>query len=152
MSVDRRQILTTTFLTGAATVLRQITSFEAKAVLPGEDAVPSTTDIAEIDFRYSPCHWQTTFCFPDDEYKSLVGDRGALMYEFSQNKFADPREFGTVVEFTLEACSPTGSRDKSFKRPASRSSKLRSSIRPPQWNWLHSQPTVPAKDAWTTCS
>jgi hypothetical protein len=87
-------------------VVTQITSFEASAVLPAEDAVPGTTDMARIDFRYSPSHWQTTFCFPDDEYKSLVGDRGELMYEFSQNKFADPREFGTVVEFTLEGMQP----------------------------------------------
>ncbi|MBI5215288.1 MAG: twin-arginine translocation signal domain-containing protein [Ignavibacteriae bacterium] len=33
-----------------------------------------------IDFRYSPSTWQSTFCFPDDPYKSLVGKYGELLY------------------------------------------------------------------------
>ena len=38
----------------------------------------SSPDIRPIDFRYSPRSWQTAFCFPDDRYKSLVGERGEL--------------------------------------------------------------------------
>ena len=34
----------------------------------------------EIDFRYSPKMWQSTYCFPDEPYKSLVGERGDLRY------------------------------------------------------------------------
>lgn len=35
---------------------------------------------SKIDFRYSPPDWQSTFCFPDDESKSLVGKDGDLRY------------------------------------------------------------------------
>jgi hypothetical protein len=34
----------------------------------------------DVDFRYAPEFWQTMFCFPDDEYKSIVGKNGELMY------------------------------------------------------------------------
>ncbi len=33
-----------------------------------------------VDFRYSPSTWQSTFCFPDDPNKSLVGKFGELLY------------------------------------------------------------------------
>src|ERR1041384_1215617 len=33
----------------------------------------------EVDFRYAPGTWQSTYCFPDDPYKSLVGKRGELL-------------------------------------------------------------------------
>ncbi len=33
-----------------------------------------------VDFRYSPKNWQSTYCFPDDPYKSLVGKNGELLY------------------------------------------------------------------------
>ncbi|MBI5476907.1 MAG: hypothetical protein HY964_09255 [Ignavibacteriales bacterium] len=31
-----------------------------------------------IDFRYAPKDWQSTFCFPDDPHKNLVGKMGDL--------------------------------------------------------------------------
>lgn len=34
----------------------------------------------EVDFRYAPGDWQSTYCFPDDPYKSLVGKHGELLY------------------------------------------------------------------------
>ncbi len=33
-----------------------------------------------IDFRYAPSFWQSTYCFPDDPHKSLVGKNGELLY------------------------------------------------------------------------
>jgi hypothetical protein len=33
----------------------------------------------EIDFRYAPGRWQSTYCFPDDPHKSLVGKEGELL-------------------------------------------------------------------------
>jgi hypothetical protein len=33
-----------------------------------------------IDFRYAPKDWQSTFCFPDDPSKNLVGKLGDLRY------------------------------------------------------------------------
>ena len=35
-----------------------------------------------INFRYAPPFWQSTFCFPDDPYKSLVGKSGELLYGY----------------------------------------------------------------------
>src|ERR1051326_6342802 len=35
---------------------------------------------SRVDFRYAPAHWQSTYCFPDDPYKSLVGKHGELLY------------------------------------------------------------------------
>src|ERR1017187_9047453 len=43
---------------------------------PAETQNPS----AAIDFRYSPLSYQTAYCFPDDHYKSLIGERGELRY------------------------------------------------------------------------
>jgi len=55
---------------------------------------------ASIDFRYSPLSWQTAYCFPDDPYKSLVGERGELRYGHpGRGKAID--YFPTVVEFSL---------------------------------------------------
>lgn len=36
-----------------------------------------------IDFRYAPADWQSTYCFPDDPHKSLVGKHGELRYGHS---------------------------------------------------------------------
>src|ERR1019366_1196832 len=38
------------------------------------------TPSAAIDFRYSPLSWQTAYCFPDDHFKSLIGEHGELRY------------------------------------------------------------------------
>lgn len=37
-------------------------------------------EIEAIDYRYAPSSWQSTYCFPDDPYKSLVGRTGELLY------------------------------------------------------------------------
>jgi hypothetical protein len=44
----------------------------------GDSAAAATG--TEINFRYSPKSWQSTFCFPDDSNKSLVGKHGELLY------------------------------------------------------------------------
>jgi hypothetical protein len=41
-----------------------------------------------IDFRYAPLSGQTAFCFPDDPYKSLVGERGELRYADATVEFS----------------------------------------------------------------
>ena len=50
--------------------------------------IPESTDMHStdssdhdpIDFRFSPPDWQSTFCFPDDAFKSLVGKHGDVRY------------------------------------------------------------------------
>jgi hypothetical protein len=54
-----------------------------------------------VDFRYAPSQYQTAFCFPDDHYKSLVNERGSLLYDFPADQLASIDQFGTVLEFTL---------------------------------------------------
>src|SRR5436309_16022148 len=44
---------------------------------------PSPPPKDVVDFRYAPAFWQSTYCFPDDPYKSLVGKNGALLYGHS---------------------------------------------------------------------
>ena len=46
------------------------TALAADPSAAGQSATP-------IDFRYAPLSGQTAFCFPDDPFKSLVGERGA---------------------------------------------------------------------------
>jgi hypothetical protein len=46
----------------------------------GNGPSPKTGVTGEVDFRYAPSSWQSTYCFPDDPYKSLVGKMGELLY------------------------------------------------------------------------
>ncbi|MEK7406127.1 MAG: hypothetical protein AAB225_13555 [Acidobacteriota bacterium] len=73
---------------------RFLQSAGAAAMLPG-----ATQDLSSaIDFRYSPLAWQTAFCFPDDPYKSLVGERGDLRYGHTRGK--PLHYFPVTVEFS----------------------------------------------------
>ncbi len=106
-TIDRRQFVTTMVLAGGATVAG-INSEAAEAPVAAPATTPSKAalDPAAIDFRYKPLTWQATFCFPDDPYKSLVGERGDLRYGFKPDKFAGPNEFSTIVEFGLQGMQP----------------------------------------------
>ncbi len=53
-----------------------------------------------VDFRFSPLSWQTAYCFPDDHYKSLVGERGELRYG-QPGQGAGIAYFPEVVEFSI---------------------------------------------------
>ena len=53
-----------------------------------------------IDFRYAPPNSWTNLCFPDDPFKSLVREDGALLYGFEQLVFYSWR-FRRVIEFCL---------------------------------------------------
>jgi hypothetical protein len=62
-----------------------------------ENASPSTA----IDFRYSPLAYQTAYCYPDDHYKSLIGERGELRYGHP-GQGGGIAYFPEVVEFSFE--------------------------------------------------
>lgn len=53
-----------------------------------------------IDFRYAPPVSWTNICYPDDPYKSLVSETGALLYGFESLIFFS-WHFKRVVEFSL---------------------------------------------------
>ena len=75
---------------------KQLVGATAKTVVKP----PSNPQLAKIDFRYSPANRQAAFCFPDDPYKSLVGERGELRYGFSGDSSSN-NDFQEVVRFTL---------------------------------------------------
>lgn len=68
------------------------------AAVPG--LVPPAAAPVGIDFRYSPLQHQAAYCFPDDPHKSLVDERGRLLYGNPGRKGAD--FYPTVVEFSLQ--------------------------------------------------
>ncbi len=61
---------------------------------------PTQSQPAAIDFRYAPPCWQTAYCFPDDPYKSLIGERGELRYG-NPGRGKGINYFPLIVEFSL---------------------------------------------------
>jgi len=59
---------------------------------------PSSGSLA-VDFAFKPPQWRTAICPPDDPYKTLVDEKGALLYHFNQ---ARPSEFGTEVAVVVD--------------------------------------------------
>ena len=89
MNIDRRKFLASAALAAPAPLVSVSTDESASSTEPGR-----------VDFRYAPASWQTAYCFPDDPYKSLVGERGELRYGHpGQGKDLD--YFPLVVEFGL---------------------------------------------------
>jgi hypothetical protein len=62
------------------------------AVLASARTAPAS-DLT-VDFGYKPPQWRTAICPPDDPYKSLVSEKGSILYHFNQ---ARRSEFGTEV-------------------------------------------------------
>ena len=90
MSIDRREFLAATALAPKSAAMASSAAGQAEKI----------TEAERVDFRYAPVSWQTAFCFPDDHYKSLVGERGELRYGHpGQGKGID--YFPLVVEFGL---------------------------------------------------
>ncbi len=83
MKIDRREFL-------AATAL---------AAAPAEQAARAA-ETGRVDFRYGPALGQTAYCFPDDHFKSLIGERGELRYG-NPGQGRDIHYFPLVVEFGL---------------------------------------------------
>jgi hypothetical protein len=93
--------LTGTAATGMAAAARPLS-----ALVAGEGAALASGNgvgdrVNAVDFRYAPSQYQTAFCFPDDHHKSLVNERGNLLYDFPADQFASIDQFGTVLEFGL---------------------------------------------------
>lgn len=58
------------------------------------------SSLRTIDFRYAPALTWTSICRPDDPHKSLVSERGALLYGFEARSF-ESWYFRRVFEFGL---------------------------------------------------
>ena len=87
-------------------MLNQVTrrQFVASAGLAARPQGEVQDQASAIDFRYAPLSWQTAFCFPDDPYKSLAGERGELRYGHTGGKGLD--YFPVVVEFSARGMEP----------------------------------------------
>jgi hypothetical protein len=100
-SFSRRDLLSGSAAAGFVAATRPLSAFAGSNDLSPALRKVSSESSNEVDFRYAPAQYQTAFCFPDDHHKSLVNERGNLLYDFPDNQFASIDQFGTVVEFTL---------------------------------------------------
>ncbi|MCC6123382.1 MAG: hypothetical protein IT426_00320 [Pirellulales bacterium] len=55
-------------------------------------------DELAVDFGYRPPQWRTAICPPDSPYKTLVNEKGALLYHFG----SPPGSFGTSLRATVD--------------------------------------------------
>jgi hypothetical protein len=93
----------------------------ARSLAPIEsEAGNSLPDIenlsAAIDFRYSPLSWQTAYCFPDDHYKSLIGEHDDLRYGHP-GQGVGSKYFPEVVEFSLLGMEANEVRGQQLEAP-----------------------------------
>jgi len=58
-------------------------------------------DSRTIDFRWAPDSVWTLICFPDDPWKSLVREDGALLYDYNAAAF-DEWRFDRIIEFGVQ--------------------------------------------------
>lgn len=108
--MDRRKFIGGALLTGGALTSAFVVP-EAAAELPLDQEIAQSASSAgtsspaiapgnaAIDFRYAPAFRQTAFCFPDDPHKSLVDEKGALLYGY--DSAANVSYFPLVIEFSL---------------------------------------------------
>lgn len=78
---------------------------------------PPAQSAAPVDFRYAPKNWQSTYCFPDDPFKSLVGKHGELLY--GHQGINQPFDvFPHVVSVELAGAAPGTYVGQSLESPA----------------------------------
>lgn len=91
----------TAAMAGAAPILPAAASAPAQTISHSTRDTDPECPATAIDFRYSPLSWQTAFCYPDDHYKSLIGERGELRYGHPGQR-GGIAFFPEVVEFSLQ--------------------------------------------------
>lgn len=99
--VDRRSFVMGMVLTGVASAAPGL-AFGEESKAAAQSASKAVPALLPVDFRYRPRAWQSTFCFPDDVHKSLVGEHGDLRYGFPLTQSDGPEDFATLVDFTLQ--------------------------------------------------
>ena len=107
------------------------------------------TTATVIDFRYSPLSWQTVYCFPDDLYKSLVGDHGDLRY-WNPGRPAGAQYFPQIVEFSLLGMESDQVGRSAWNLRAFPSFTRASTAPKLSWRSPLLPPAAPAKGALTT--
>src|ERR1039458_7626565 len=92
-------------VTGAMPTLARTSNVAAHEAEERSSNSENQSPSIALDFRYSPLSWQTAYCYPDDHYKSVIGERGELRYGHSY-QVGDLGNFPQVVEFSLEGMEP----------------------------------------------
>jgi hypothetical protein len=59
---------------------------------------PASSRELAVDFGYRPQQWRTAICPPDDPYKTLVNEKGALLYHYGRANY----DFGTSVRVVVD--------------------------------------------------
>jgi hypothetical protein len=118
----RREFLAQVGLTiGALTIGKNIMNagthedslVEMTSPIPGD--VESLA--SSIDSKYAPAYWQSTYCFPDDPYKSLVGKYGELLYGHP-GAGADEKIFPHVVSVGIAGRDPLKYIEQKLETPS----------------------------------
>ncbi|MES2220873.1 MAG: hypothetical protein V4587_07895, partial [Acidobacteriota bacterium] len=121
--VTRRKFLGGALLTGGALTSNLVLS----EALAEECALPSAADADAavsddsaaatiIDFRYSPAFRQTAYCFPDDPYKSVMNEKGTLLYGYDRDRQID--YFPLIVNFALGGMMPAAFVEQTLESPS----------------------------------
>ncbi|HZC43968.1 MAG TPA: twin-arginine translocation signal domain-containing protein, partial [Acidobacteriaceae bacterium] len=121
--VTRRKFLGGALLTGGALtstlVLPEAPAEEsilATATDPGAAIGDDPAAVTPIDFRYSPAFRQTAYCFPDDPYKSVMNEKGTLLYGYDREKQVD--YFPLIVNFAFGGMKPAGFVEQTLESPS----------------------------------
>lgn len=93
--------LGTAAVAGSVPILAPASGAAAPAAQAVASATESESASTAIDFRYSPLSYQTAYCYPDDHFKSLIGQRGELRYGHP-GQGGGIAYFPEVVEFSLQ--------------------------------------------------
>ena len=56
-----------------------------------------------VDFEYRPPQWRTAICLPDDPYKTLVDEKGTLLYHYGRER----GDFNTSVSVVVDERAKT---------------------------------------------
>jgi hypothetical protein len=59
---------------------------------------PAMAKELAVDFEYQPPQWRTAICLPDDPYKTLVDEKGTLLYHYGRAG----GDFGTKVSVVVD--------------------------------------------------
>jgi hypothetical protein len=94
--------LGTAAVAGSSSVLAGGARLPAPPAVGQSSPAESQNPSAAVDFRYSPLSYQTAYCFPDDHYKNLIGQRGELRYGHPGGMRQGWAYFPEVVEFSLQ--------------------------------------------------
>jgi hypothetical protein len=121
--VTRRKFLGGALVTGGAmtsTLILPEALAEESILAPAADPAAAVADdpaaSTSIDFRYSPAFRQTAYCFPDDLHKSVMNEKGTLLYGYDRDKQID--YFPLIINFALGGMKPATFVEQTLESPS----------------------------------